>query len=344
MRRLAPLLACALALPIVGCATGDAPGTGRRVDAGGSALDAARSVDAGRPRDDAGRPPPGVDAGRPTPGMDAGRPGVDAGPADECRPGETTPCTTRCATTGQRACVGGAFGTCEPPAEICDGTDDDCDGVADDGFECARDATRACTTTCGTAGVATCGGDCRLGPCAAPAETCNGVDDDCVGGIDDGAPCPAGQACRDGRCVATTWVFEAESSAMGHEIGRREGDGWSASTAADPAGVLVFGPYTRDIPAGRHEARFRLMVDNRDADNGVVVVIEVNDFDGRAETCGDCVIASRSVRRMEFSGTMSYQDFTLTFDAPGAGHRLEFRTRWTDISYVREDRITVRTL
>jgi hypothetical protein len=71
-----------------------------------------------------------------------------------------------------------------------------------------------------------------------------------------------------------------------------------------------------------------------------VVRVEVNDFDGRSPDCGDCVIASRELRRMAWSAPMTYQDFSLGFRAV-AGHRLEFRTYWTDISYGREDRVVV---
>jgi hypothetical protein len=48
------------------------------------------------------------------------------------------------------------------------------------------------------------------------------------------------------------------------------------------------------------------------------------------------------VRRQEFSGVMSYQDFGVSFSAPGAGHQLEFRVYWRDTSYVRVDKVTVR--
>jgi hypothetical protein len=44
---------------------------------------------------------------------------------------------------------------------------------------------------------------------------------------------------------------------------------------------------------------------------------------------------------MEFGAAFAYQDFALPFSNPG-GHRLELRTYWYDISYVREDRIEVR--
>jgi hypothetical protein len=83
-------------------------------------------------------------------------------------------------------------------------------------------------------------------------------------------------------------------------------------------------------------------VDNVAADNNVVVRLEVNDFDGRVPDCGDCVLADRDVRRREFPAPMQAIDAALDFDLRVGGHRLEFRTYFTGISYVWEDRIEIR--
>ena len=81
----------------------------------------------------------------------------------ECdTPFTTKPCVTECGSTGEHSCVK-VWGPCEPPAEICNGMDDDCDGVVDNGV------------------LNACGGCGEL-----PEETCNGADDDCDGGIDEG--------------------------------------------------------------------------------------------------------------------------------------------------------------
>ena len=40
---------------------------------------------------------------------------------------------------------------------------------------------------------------------------------------------------------------------------------------------------------------------------------------------------------------MAYADFALQFDNP-VGHRLEFRTYFMDIAYVRQDAVVVRRL
>ena len=128
---------------------------------------------------------------------------------------------------------------------------------------------------------------------------------------------------------------------MGHGVGRAEGDGWSASTTLDPAGELVYGPYTRDLPPGACVAVYRMMIDDRSAGSDVVVRIDVNDFDQTPE-CGNCVIAHADIRRDQFAAAYAYQDFALPFTSPGALHRLEVRTAWRDTAYIREDRITVR--
>ena len=332
MRRLF-VATLALGFVLGGCASGD-EGSTRRRDGSADGLDAGEPV-----RRDAG--PPGADAGVP-PGTDAGPPPpVDAGPPAVCAPGEMRTCMLACGASGTSSCAGGRFGPCVAGAEVCNGMDDDCNGAVDDGFACRAGTMEACMTTCGSTGMRTCTAACTAGVCVPPAEACNGRDDDCAGGVDDGALCGADEACRGGACVRTSWVYEAEGAAMGHAIGRADADGWSANTAADARGYLAFGPYASEIPAGTYTASFRMMVDNNTADDGVVVRIEVNDFDGTAGTCGSCVIATRDVRRMEFTGAMAYQDFALAFTNPG-GHRLEFRTYWQDISYVREDRIEVR--
>jgi hypothetical protein len=147
---------------------------------------------------------------------------VDDGPGDgtlveECYDGPE-------GTAGHGMCVGGhrfcldarGDGPCEgevlPGQEICDGLDNDCNGHVDDvpgGCMCAPGATQACYSgPARTEGVGPChGGMSRCdeaglgsGPCADQVlpgvETCNGVDDDCNGTVDDvrglGAECSVG--------------------------------------------------------------------------------------------------------------------------------------------------------
>jgi hypothetical protein len=95
---------------------------------------------------------------------------------------------------------GNICGACTPSPEVCDGCDNDCDGMIDNGSFAA--------VSCGLATPAQCG---DMRSCAAPqvaispgacvvgagygscsitpqAETCDGVDNDCNGAIDDNLP------------------------------------------------------------------------------------------------------------------------------------------------------------
>ena len=98
---------------------------------------------------------------------------------------------------GTQTCAGGAWGACvgrvSSSAEVCEGSvDEDCDGTVDNGCVCTNGATQACTdaSICGV-GVQTCGsgawGTC-MGSTSSP-ETCDGVDNNCDGSIDEGGVC-----------------------------------------------------------------------------------------------------------------------------------------------------------
>ncbi|NMC71903.1 MAG: hypothetical protein GYA57_17850 [Myxococcales bacterium] len=118
-----------------------------------------------------------------------------------CRAGATESCTTTCGSIGSRVCSAGCvWGACAPPAEVCNGADDDCDGTTDETFACVQGSTGACTTTCGSTGTRVCSASCAWESCVPPAESCNGADDDCDGACDDGFECCA----RSGATCATT--------------------------------------------------------------------------------------------------------------------------------------------
>ena len=72
--------------------------------------------------------------------------------------------------------------------ETCNGLDENCSGMADDGplMECAVGEVVECTTECGSMSTTVCGNECRIDTCPPPAESCNLVDDDCDGAIDNG--------------------------------------------------------------------------------------------------------------------------------------------------------------
>jgi hypothetical protein len=154
----------------------------------------------------------------------------------------TTPTTCgvgACASTGTTTCVGGTPGdTCTPgtpTTETCNGIDDDCNGIVDDaaggcggctptGVEVCDGTDNDCNgtvddvtptpTTCGvgacaSTGTTTCvagvpGDTCTPG--TPTTETCDGVDNDCDGTVDDGNP-GGGASCNSGQpgvCSAGT--------------------------------------------------------------------------------------------------------------------------------------------
>jgi hypothetical protein len=99
-----------------------------------------------------------------------------------------------CEAVGARICDGMGSATCSatagaPTDETCNGVDDDCNGVTDEGFDLGA-ACSAGLGACETQGALECDGmggtTCNAQPGAPTDETCNGVDDDCDGMIDDG--------------------------------------------------------------------------------------------------------------------------------------------------------------
>jgi hypothetical protein len=128
-----------------------------------------------------------------------------------CINGNTQPCYSGPANTegvgiciaGTQTCVDGSWGACEddvvPATETCDGEDDDCDGSIDDGDPgggngCQTGLPGLCST-----GQTQCNGgmiEC-IQTVFPQAETCDGLDNDCDTGVDEGNP-GGGQACSTG--------------------------------------------------------------------------------------------------------------------------------------------------
>jgi len=111
-----------------------------------------------------------------------------------CGLSNTFPCTfgTMQCQAGQLHCVGNI----DPAAEVCDGVDNDCNGVIDNnpsgvGGQCGQSNTGACKF-----GAFQCQGGSLVcvGAVNPQPETCNGLDDDCNGTVDNN-PVGAGTQC-----------------------------------------------------------------------------------------------------------------------------------------------------
>ena len=131
-------------------------------------------------------------------------------------------------------------------------------------------------------------------------------------------------------------TYQAEGTLLSHGIGRADGDGWSANTAQDSPGHLVYGPYATDIPTGSRSVIFRMLVDNNTANNDNVVTVDVYNADSGT------TLASQVVSRQQWSAANAYQNFSLAFYYPTEGQRLEFRVYWHDKSYLKIDSVQVQ--
>ncbi len=161
----------------------------------------------------AGQESPGCVAGTPT--SDANCNGIDDdcdGSIDEDYQGHPTTCGVGvCAATGTSQCVGGveqpACTDLPPvgPDTTCNGVDDDCNGSVDDAFVVT--GVNCGIGACATTGSITCqngqlSNDCRAGTGATSDATCNGIDDDCDGSVDEDYAAPTTN-CGVGACRAT---------------------------------------------------------------------------------------------------------------------------------------------
>lgn len=138
--------------------------------------------------------------------------------------------------------------------------------------------------------------------------------------------------------IVKTWEAENQSwasSPFSHGVGRAENDGWSANTTQDNQGHMLYGPYDTTLPTGSLSATFKMWVDNNTVDNNVVATIDVWDATNGTS------LASRDITRQQFTGTTTWQDFSVPFTNAAAGHALEFRVHYKKVAKVSVDKVTI---
>ena len=130
--------------------------------------------------------------------------------------------------------------------------------------------------------------------------------------------------------------WNAQNLSLGHQIGRADNGGWSASVF-DGQGFVQYGHYTALSAPGNYVALWTLQVDNNTNDNNAVAIVDVNDAITQTR------LQSLQILRGEFLGVHTDQVFQLPFtiDPSLAGHQFEFRIFYTGVSYVREQAVGV---
>ncbi|MEZ4392759.1 MAG: MopE-related protein [Polyangiales bacterium] len=239
----------------------------------------------------------------------------------ECRPGATRNCypgpagtngVARC-RAGTQTCVAGAggqgssWGPCGgaslPQREVCNGADDDCNGRVDDGIgcACAANATRSCYSgPSGTAGRGVCAagtqrcnaGGTAWGPCTGERlpqpETCNRLDDDCNGQVDELPSCaPLSATCPPPATGAAGTPLPLRASAS------QPGAACRWEVVSRPAGAGSEGAFAN--PSACDTTFSSVIV-------GVYTVrVTVTDANGRTATCMTMVTLTGRGMRVELT-------------------------------------------
>ncbi|WP_164472753.1 GxGYxYP domain-containing protein [Cohnella candidum] len=122
--------------------------------------------------------------------------------------------------------------------------------------------------------------------------------------------------------LADKLIYEAEDEAYGHEVGRKDGDGWLAEEGKDQAGLLLRVPDIADVPAGDSKAIVNMSVGRFADDNGNVVRLEIRD-----QATG-AALGAVDVTNWDFRNENASQAFEVPF-AVSAGQAIEINVTWT---------------
>ncbi|MBW2263467.1 MAG: SUMF1/EgtB/PvdO family nonheme iron enzyme, partial [Deltaproteobacteria bacterium] len=145
--------------------------------------------------------------------------------AGECA-GASPVCTTRCGSTnwfcnyGPSVTLNASDCTSIDPepgsvTPSCDNLDNDCDGAVDEHFPLKGTVCSEGIGACRDTGVYVCDGpgaslECNAVPASPGSETCNGLDDDCDGAVDDFGP--TDYSIIGAVNVSGMWIFQHEAS------------------------------------------------------------------------------------------------------------------------------------
>ncbi len=224
--------------------------------------------------------------------------GTACDPERVCAPGEVQTCPCLGGSEGVQTCEddGARWGACDcggadADADAADdaGTDTEADvapavcgnGLVEAGEDCDGDPPRACETTCGSTGSQACVACGWEVGCTPPtSEPCNGVDDDCDGETDEGAPGDSYEDNDDCASAHGPTPVEQDGSATTFEATLHAEDGgqdedWFAVRADEAESLCLPGSSQCDFvfsaslapPVGADHARWQLCLQDRtDAD------------------------------------------------------------------------------
>jgi len=116
--------------------------------------------------------------------------------------------------------------------------------------------------------------------------------------------------------------FSVAGEKMSRKGGAADGADWVCTPQNCEAGIVVFGPYTEDVPSGRRLVRLSLRAEGASLPDEEFAILEVHDAGSRRR------LALRGISAREAtSRDGAWAMLTVPFSAP-AQSKLEFRVNW----------------